>query len=245
MKYELKNYSFGQTIGKGLNLYFDNFLYVVGISLILYLPALYLGFFAPSPETEDLNVTGLYGLLYFMIIGFFLSAFIIHIVSKKYLGKTLSTSDYIGASLPLLISIFLLSLLETGLILLGFILLIVPGLILAVGFSVSVNALVVERLSPVQSLRRSWRLTRGKRWPILGLMVLYGVTNLLVTYSIILLIANIYPNIYDITGYILSALSGPIGSCIFVVVYFNLRVEKEGFNVEHLAEQFSLTDDPE
>ncbi len=246
MKYELRNYSFGETIGKGFNLYFDNFLYVIGISLILYLPAYYLGFFAKPPETDDFNMKQFYVLLYFIITGYFLSAFITNIVSKKYLGKTLSMSDYFLASFPLLTSIFLLALLETVLTILGFILLVVPGLILAVGYSVSMNILVVERLSAVESLKRSWRLTQGKRWRIFGLIILYGVTNFLLTYSIVTMLAgDYYPYVYDITGYILSALLGPIGPCIFVVVYFNLRVEKEGFNVEHLADQFSLSRDPE
>ncbi len=245
MKYELRNYSFGQTLGKGFNLYFDNFFYVVGTSLVIYLPSLYLGIFTKVSETEGLDAAGLYKLLYSIIASIFLSALITNIISKKYLGKTLSIRDYFLVHLPLLISILLLSLLETILLVLGFALLVVPGIILLVGYSVSVNALVIEGVSPVESLRRSWRLTKGKRWPILGLIMLYIVINFLVAYPITNFIGETYPNIYDITAYILSALLDPIGSCIFVVVYFNLRVEKEGFNVEHLAEQFSLTDDPE
>jgi hypothetical protein len=48
------------------------------------------------------------------------------------------------------------------------ILLLVPGLMLATAWSVSLPALAVERLGPVTALRRSLALTRGNRWSIFG-----------------------------------------------------------------------------
>ena len=52
------------------------------------------------------------------------------------------------------------------------ILLLVPGLMVAVAWSVAAPALAVERLGPLAALSRSADLTRGNRWRIFGLMAI-------------------------------------------------------------------------
>src|SRR5918997_1823503 len=47
-------------------------------------------------------------------------------------------------------------------VLLGFVALIVPGIWLAVALSLAVPALLLERIGPVQALKRSFRLVRGR-----------------------------------------------------------------------------------
>jgi hypothetical protein len=63
----------------------------------------------------------------------------------------------------------------TGLVtLLGFIL-IVPGLVLLVRWSLSVPILIAEEVGVFEAIRRSWRETRERSWRILGvLLVVYG-----------------------------------------------------------------------
>lgn len=52
--------------------------------------------------------------------------------------------------------------------------LVFPAILLAVGWAVTVPAIVVERAGPVAALRRSWGLTRGHRWQVLaGFVVVY------------------------------------------------------------------------
>lgn len=60
----------------------------------------------------------------------------------------------------------LLTMLATGI---GFILLIVPGIILAVRLGFTSFAVIEEGLKPIPALKRSWELTRGRFWPLLGL----------------------------------------------------------------------------
>ncbi len=260
MKYELKNYSFGQAIGKGFNLYLDNFFYVVGISLILYLPLFYFDFFAEPIETEGFNKTYFYGLLYYIITGFFLTAIITQIVSKKYLGMNVSTKDYYLINPPRLFPLFLLAIIDiliyipwlivvfyyyskdVSFVIQGLFLLLIPTIILMVGISVSINVFIMENASVIESLKRSWRLTKGRRWPIFGIIVFFNALNWLMTSHITNSIADHYPVAYDMSEYLLTSLVDPIIECIFVVVYYNLRIEKEGFNVEHLADQFTRTE---
>lgn len=61
----------------------------------------------------------------------------------------------------------------------GFVLLIVPGVILMLGWSF-VRYLIVERgLGPINALKESWRITKGHKWQLLLLgLALFGINVL-------------------------------------------------------------------
>lgn len=73
------------------------------------------------------------------------------------------------AAWPMLVAAMLLSALPTGL---GFLLLIVPGLYIAARLYLVAPIAVVERLTPVAILRRSWAMTADSAWTILWFFVL-------------------------------------------------------------------------
>ncbi|MBL4557927.1 MAG: hypothetical protein JKP98_15080 [Rhodobacteraceae bacterium] len=87
------------------------------------------------------------------------------------LGRPLRMRGYIGAALSVIVPLFLVSLLVQILIGLGILALVVPGLWLIAVFSVVVPAVVIERAGS-GALARSAELTRGYRWPILGLFLI-------------------------------------------------------------------------
>ena len=57
----------------------------------------------------------------------------------------------------------------------GFVLLFVPGLFLAVTFQFAVFVVAVKDAGPIEAFRRSWELASGNRWRLLALVVLFGV----------------------------------------------------------------------
>jgi Membrane domain of glycerophosphoryl diester phosphodiesterase/Uncharacterised protein family (UPF0259) len=60
----------------------------------------------------------------------------------------------------------------TGLaVLVGFLLLIVPGIYLAVRLAVVEPLILTEEVAGVDAMRRSWELTNGKFWRVFGWMV--------------------------------------------------------------------------
>lgn len=71
--------------------------------------------------------------------------------------------------------ILLIGLVTSVLTGLGFLLLIIPGVFLAILWCVSTPALLVEDLSLAKALDRSAELTKGYRWQILGLFLIAGV----------------------------------------------------------------------
>lgn len=56
---------------------------------------------------------------------------------------------------------------------LGLVLLVVPGVILMVGWMASTSVLMIENLKVTESLDRAWKLSAGQRWRLAGLL---GIT---------------------------------------------------------------------
>lgn len=129
---------------------------------------------------------------------------------------------------------------------LGLILLVVPGLMLALAWCVAGPALVVERLGITDVFGRSAELTRDNRWRLLGLAVIIAVVS-----WILQKIAGIYdfgsmgPDFtffFSPTRLVLAAILNTFMTAIWLVglavVYVELRGVKEGLAPASLATVF-------
>lgn len=65
--------------------------------------------------------------------------------------------------------------------LIGLVLLIVPGLLLAARWSAALPLIVVDRQGPVEALETSNRLVRGRTWKVVGALVIVFVVAVLVS----------------------------------------------------------------
>jgi uncharacterized membrane protein len=81
----------------------------------------------------------------------------------------------VQAALPKFVPVFLTSLLVGIFVFLGLIVLVVPGVFLAVMLMVSTVACILEDRPPVEALKRSRELTRGNRWRLLGLLLILAL----------------------------------------------------------------------
>jgi len=61
---------------------------------------------------------------------------------------------------------------------LGLLLLIIPGIALAVFWSVATPVLLSEQVGPIAALRKSFEYTKSRFWPLLGLCVIYWIATL-------------------------------------------------------------------
>lgn len=151
-------------------------------------------------------------------------------------------------ALPLL-GLAVLSALGIGL---GLLLLVAPGAILYVMWSVAAPALVEERLGPVESLRRSSDLTRGARWNIFGLLLVLLVLYWMFTALVMVLSVMSFGGIEAFTTgtgstpvayLVINAVGGTITSAVWGVILTSLYVElrdwKDGPRTAALADIFA------
>lgn len=154
-------------------------------------------------------------------------------------GRDFDLAEALGKAVERLAPVIGVSLLMLAAILAGSLLLLVPGLVLWTMFMVAVPVCVVERLGPIGSLRRSAALTKGNRLRLFGLflLLLVGLTALryLVDLVGVSIGGRLVAGIFDV-GF--DALSTAFELVAIAVVYHDLRVAKEGIDIERLASLF-------
>ena len=134
-------------------------------------------------------------------------------------------------------------------IMVGMLLLVVPGIVLAVAWCTAIPAVVVERMGPVAALRRSFALTRGQRWAVFaGFLALHAIlyVAMLVVQIPAVFVAVATAASSPGTGVLVTVtvsqvLGAVFGSVILVgaaVAYHDLRTTKEGPDAEQLAAVF-------
>lgn len=124
---------------------------------------------------------------------------------------------------------------------------------LSIKFSVAPPAMVLENLGVFAALGRSWRLTRGNFWRLLGINILTAIITFMVA-SIFLGITEALGAIFVVVGssspedilaslntiYILTMVMStiaqllilPFTSSVNALLYIDLRMRKEGLDVE-------------
>ena len=119
---------------------------------------------------------------------------------------------------------------------------------LAASWLVAPVIVVVEKMGPLPALRRAWRLSDGNRWRIIGIQALLGILNLVLSALIggvfgglaaaggesgQLGITTVLENLLNFASTIIWA---PVEWIAFTVLYYDLRVRKEAFDLQLAAE---------
>lgn len=124
-------------------------------------------------------------------------------------------------------------------VIVGLLLLVVPALIFSAILYVALPACVVERLGPFQSMGRSADLTKGHRWSIFGIAILLVIVNAIANKIIQLIFLAIGGGLLGSIGsYLWLSVFGAFSAIVVSVAYHDLRVVKEGIDVDRIAAVF-------
>jgi hypothetical protein len=233
----------GQVLVNSLSILFRNFPQFLLLSGLASSPFLvvYASMFSAAAQSGTPQISPIFFVA--LILGFILTALCQAVVLYGAFQVMRNQPFRIGESLSKGLARFLpvigTSLCMGFAIAFGSLLLIVPGMILLAMFYVALPACVVERLGPFQSLSRSSELTKGHRWKVFGLaillMICVGVAG-----SIIQAILTAFQSVAVlIVGMFLwESLARAVEAIVAVVAYHDLRVAKEGVDIDHIASVF-------
>ena len=118
---------------------------------------------------------------------------------------------------------------------LGLFVFLVPGLICFTTWFVATPACVVEGRGVFSSLARSARLTRGHGWKIFGLMLLLYLCNAIVDSPIDQALSGVPAFVGHVVW---NGFWSAFYAILAVVTYHDLRVAKEGVDIEQIAAVF-------
>jgi hypothetical protein len=176
-------------------------------------------------------------------------------VSSAYLGEQPTVAGSLSFAASRVLSLIWLSILYFVGLILPFLALVIPGIWLAVAWSVSFPALLAEGLGGAKALGRSFRLVRGRWWPTFGaLLVMYlivlvisGILGVLLGATLVASLDNeaVAAVLTTIINTVSSLITLPLFAAVLTIIYYDLRVRKEGFDLHLLARGVGSSTSPE
>jgi hypothetical protein len=169
------------------------------------------------------------------------------VISSAYLGEEATAGPSLRYGLSRLLALMVAYIVLSIALAISYVLFIIPGIFLSVKWSVTFAAIVSERAGPFSAIGRSWELTRGHWWRTFGTLLVLGLLSLVlylaivaglggaiatngdmseVTYAVLTLVLTI----------VLFAILYPLIAAIISVMYYDLRVRNEGFDLQLLAQ---------
>ena len=170
-------------------------------------------------------------------------------VSGAYLDEESDWRDSLRFARSKLGSLLWLSFLTAVLALGGLILCILPGLYLWIVWSVAAPVLLLEDLRGWQAMKRSRQLVKGRFWATVGVLLLVAILTGIVQGVFVGILAGVIGvsgndvalALADAIGQTASsALTTPLSAAVVTVLYFDLRVRKEGFDLELLSRRMGV-----
>jgi hypothetical protein len=163
-------------------------------------------------------------------------------------GQVQTIGSVLQGTLRRYFGIFGLAILA-GLTALGGILIVtIPVVIwVLVRWAVSLPALLAENVGPTAALGRSWALVKDQWWRTLGIVLVLAILTSVVSAAVTAVfsvIAAVFPGGADLRSALAlagntlaSGLVAPIFAVGLTLLYLDLRVRKEGLDLEQLARQ--------
>ncbi len=182
-----------------------------------------------------------------VVLGAVAAAASTFVIAENYLGRPLTAGAAFARSTPFIGRLILVALLSTLLLGFGALLLLIPFFILLPGLVLATPALVLEDLpGAVDALGRAWSLSRGFRFRVFVAMMV--VFTLIAIPFIALGVFMVSQGTLEATramsseGLLAVALAALIQTLVYpflyavlTVLYYDLRVRKEAYDLEVLA----------
>lgn len=242
----------GMVLDQAFRLYTQNFTLMVGLSAALNIPLLAFNFLIGTGKLDPAhpNFFALFMSLVALVLSLMIIAPIINgamtkAVSDIYVGNPVTAGMALSASLrkvwTLLVTQFVVGLI----VMVGLLLLVVPGLLWSLSYSLVAPIIMIESLTKGRDIRhRSWSLVKGHRGKIFLILVILFVIQILSQLGLRVIAGFQFGfgnagNSSQIIDGIFAILMGPMFAICVTLLYYDFRIRKEGFDLEMLSQALS------
>lgn len=208
------------------------------LSLLPIVPVLIIAF-GVAAAPQNAAAVGAIGIILFMIFAMISQAALVYGALEQLRGRRFTVGEAFSKGFRRFWPVLGVAIVSGVIIVAGLIALLVPGLIALCMLYVAIPACVVEEWGVVQSLTRSAELTKGYRWPILGLIALVMIGAAIVS-TILETLVQIAAGVViaSLLDAALQIYCTALASIIVAIIYYRLRVIKEGVDIERIARAF-------
>ncbi len=252
----LRPLSTGELLDRAFSLYRSHFVLFIGIFALPHLCVLafqYLAFAFQTPKADVRNVlvTAAFAIVAGLLILFVTAASqaaTVVAVSQVHLDRPASVSDSFSRVKGQIVGVIGLSLRVGFFVGLWALLLIVPGILKAIEWSLAIPAKVLEGKSASEAMARSSELSHGSRGRIFVIWFLFMVLSIagsmLLQWPIQMAsgasarvgtpgqnVAVVWQVASLVAAFLSQCLVGPLATIAFSLVYYDERVRKEAFDL--------------
>jgi hypothetical protein len=171
-------------------------------------------------------------------------------LSASYLGGSPHVGESLRAALSRLGALLVVSIGVVLFTIVGFLLLFIPGAYFLIACSVAVPVLLLEGVPAFTAINRSFELTRGHWWRTFGViasaLVLFFVLGFLLGLGLGAILLGTSQSLLGrgielvLTLVLTELIVRPFQAAVTTVLYYDLRVRKEGIDVEIMARDAGL-----
>jgi hypothetical protein len=171
----------------------------------------------------------LLALLISFVASVLFTGMVVELVADVQNGRRDATpGKLLSAVTPVLGQLILVGLVAGVAIGIGFVLILVPGLILLTLWFVAAPVIVLERPPGLRALGRSRELVRGNAWQVFGVILVLYILVALVSAAIELAADSAGTGVGIVVTVVIGVLSAPLAALAAAVVYFELRAASSG-----------------
>jgi hypothetical protein len=254
----LRPLSLGELLDRAFSYYRRHFVLFVGIAALPNLCGLILQLSQIDATGRNPSVGGtvlwsLAAIVVFLLASTFSQGATVVAVSQIQLDRETNVREAFARIRAQLGELLLLALNIGVRVGLGFLLLVVPGVYLLLKYAVAVPVAILERNGVSASLARSGDLTRGHRGRIFVIYLLFMILAFIT--SAVWQLPTLFvgrmasgpttlghlpvgAQVMALFGrFVTQSLVGPIATIAITLVYYDERVRKEAFDLEHMMRQ--------
>lgn len=216
----------GEPIGEGWAIYKRFWRHLIPIALVVYLVV---SLVALALASTGSSLSALAAFIVTVAGVFLLQAALVEAVADVRDGRAdLTLGETIARAWPRLGSVVVAGIAAAIGIVIGFVLLVVPGLYLLTIWSMIVPVIVLEQRGAFDSFGRSRELVRGYGWTVFGVIVVTFAINVAVSIVLEILFAGFSTVIgHYIANVIANTVISPFVAAAWTCMYFRLRELKE------------------
>lgn len=250
----MNQFSVGKVLGTGFGIWFKNLIPFLLITTLIFVPLILWGLSIVHGDQEIETLArgfdrfAKFSVVLNPLLAIFVAAALTYGVVMELQGQRASIGSCIATGMSRFFPVLGVAFVAGICVLVGAILLIIPGLIVACMLYVATPVAVLERPGVMASLSRSSELTKGHRLQIFGVLLLLGLmgwasakitaTAMLAPESITADNFHHKVKLYMYVELARTVIMGSLGSVFGAVAYYFLRSEKEGTSAAELASVF-------
>ena len=266
MKFPLGAMTVGDILDRGLKLLFARLPVFFAINLIVLTPVILLQVAIPfvvqggnqfdQKTLIAMAGAGLFALLLTLILQPIGTAAILYIVMEEYAGRKPSMGEAFSFALTRFMTLIGASIVVGLIVAVGFVLCCVPGIYFAVSYAFIAQVVVLEKLGVGEAMSRSQKLVKGFFGRVFGVLLLIGAANIAIQMALQFGLAAVLPPQeivpagqgvqvkVNAMNQVIDTLITQLVSIVFstymavctTLLYLDLRIRKEGFDLELAAQ---------